>query len=102
MEKRLGRRLHDMKIDTWIFLGHLAENGGNDPDLRDGRSRTDVYFSYCRVLEGLDFLDPLPKSIEDSNTALDECSAIWRRLAAFAAAITERHARGALQLAGRP
>src|SRR5262249_47616390 len=71
MEKPLGRSLHDMKIDARIFLGHLPDNGGNDPDLRDGRSRTDMYFSCCRVLDGLDFPDPLPEFIEDCDASND-------------------------------
>jgi hypothetical protein len=87
-----------MKIDTRIFLGHLADNGGNDPDLRDSRSRTEVYFSYCRVLDGLDFPDPLLEFIEDDNTSLDECAAIRRRLDAFGTAIEERHAERVLHV----
>ena len=67
--------MQTLVIEAWIFLGHLADNGGNDPDLRDGRSRTDVYFSYCRVLDGLDFPDPLPEFIEDGDASLDEYAA---------------------------
>jgi hypothetical protein len=102
MEKPLGRSLHDMKIDARIFLGHLADNGGNDPDLRDGRSRTDVYFSYCRVLDGLDFPDPLPEFIEDGDASLDEYAAIRRRLDTFGAAIEERHAKRVLHVGDGP
>src|SRR5262249_44780031 len=102
MEKPLGRSLHHMKIDTRIFLRHLANNSSNDPDLRDGRSRTDVYFSYCRVLDGLDFSDPLSEFVEDSNTSLDECAAIRGRLDAFGAAIEERHAKRVLHVGDGP
>jgi hypothetical protein len=91
-----------MKIDAWIFLGHLADNGGNDPNFRNGRSRSDVYFSHCRVLDSLDFPDPLPQFIEDCDASLDECTAIRRRLDAFGATIEERHAKRVLHVGDGP
>ena len=94
--------MQTLVIEAWIFLGHLADNGGNDPDLRGGRSRTDVYFSYCRVLDALDFPDPLPEFIEDGDASLDECAAIRRRLDAFGAAVEERHAKRPPQRAEPP
>jgi hypothetical protein len=61
-----------------------------------------VYFSYSRVFDGLDFPDPLPQFIEDSDASFDECTAIWRRLDAFGAAIEERHAKRVLNVGDRP
>jgi hypothetical protein len=48
-----------------------------------------VHFSYCRVLDELDFPDPLPEFIKDSDASLDKCAAIRCRLDAFGAAIEE-------------
>ena len=94
--------MQTLVIEAWIFLGHLADNGSNDPNLGDGRSRTNVYFSCCRVLDGLDFPDPLPEFIEDGDASLDKYAAIRRRLDTFGAAIEERHAKRVLHVGDGP
>jgi hypothetical protein len=55
-----------------------------------------------RVLDGLDFPDPLPEFIEDGDASLDECAAIRRRLDAFGAAVEERHAKSVLHVGDGP
>src|SRR6516164_4657570 len=95
MEKPLGRSLHDMKIDARIFQGHLADNGSNDPNLGDGRSRTNVYFSCCRVLDGLDFP-------EEAAASFEKYAPIRRRFDTFGAGMKEKHAKGVLNVGDGP
>src|SRR5215472_5897390 len=90
-----------MKTDARIFLAHLVDDCGYDPYLRDRRGYTNPHFSYCRILDEFDFFDPLPEFIKDSDSSLDECTAVSRWLDAFRVTIEKTHAKRALHIGDR-
>src|SRR5215510_693119 len=98
MEKHRRCSRLDMKTDVRILPGYPVDDGDNDPDLRDRRSRTNTHLSSGRVRDGFDVFDPLQEFIKNSDASLDESAAIRRRLGAFGAAIEERHAKRVLHV----
>src|SRR5438128_457277 len=98
VEKHRWRSRLDMKADVRILPRYPVDDGDNDPDLRDRRSRTNTHLSCGRVRDGLDLLDPLQELIKDSDASLDESAAGRRRLDALGAAIEERDTKRVLHV----